>query len=136
MFEAVHIFAVLGTACFMMALATVWYSQMLFGKMWMREAKVTPQMIEDAQPRLYTHMFLTFCSYVVMLTLLSFLVAYAPLLSISPLQAAGLLSVFVAAGAVAPTLFEGKSIYYYFIRIGFYILFVVLGTAILQYWPW
>ena len=136
MFELIHEFAVLGTACFMLALATVWYSPMLFGKAWMREAKITKEMLEKAQPDNWKHMLVTFVSYVVMLGLLAVMVVYAPILDLSPLCAAAYLSLFVVAGLVSTTLFEGRSFRYFFIQAGFYVLFIVLGTLMLQYWPW
>ena len=136
MFEVIHEFAILGTACFMMALATVWYSPMLFGNIWMKEVSLTEEMVEKTKPDMWKHMALTFGSYVVMLGLLALVVAYAPLLSLSPLTAAGFLALFVAAGAVPTILFEGRSITYYSIYVGFYVLFIILGVLILQYWPW
>lgn len=136
MFEVIHEFAVLGTACFMMALATVWYSPMLFGTQWMKEVGLTDEMIEKTKPDMWKHMVLTFISYVVMLGLLAYVVVYAPLLSLTPLMAAGLLGAFVAAGAVPAVLFEGRTVRYYAIHVGFSILFIVLGVLILQYWPW
>jgi len=136
MFEVVHEFAVLGTACFMMALATVWYSPMFFGKIWMKETGLTDEKVEKAQPEMMKHAALTFISYSIMLTLLSQLIAYAPDVGLEPLRAAGLLSVFIVAGAVPVTLFEGRTIRYFSIQIGFYVLFIMLGTGILQYWPW
>lgn len=136
MFELIHEFAVLGTASFMMALATVWYSPMLFGKVWMKETGLTNESIEAAEVHMLKHMLLTFTSYTVMLTLLALVLAYLPMLPITALQAAVLISVFVAASAVGPTLFEGRSLTYYAIRVGFYVLFIVLGTFILEFWPW
>ena len=136
MFELIHEFAVLGTACFMLALATIWYSPMLFGKTWMRETKITPEMLEKAQGDNWKHMFLTFVSYVIMLGLLALMVVYAPFLGLTPLFASGILSIFVVAGTVPNTLFEGRSRTYFLIQAGFHVLFIVLGTLMLQYWPW
>jgi len=136
MFEMIHEFAVLGTACFMMALATVWYSPMVFGSMWMKEVGLTDEMVEKTRPDMWKHMLLTFGSYVVMLGLLSLMVAYAPMLKLEPLVAAGYLSLFVAAAGVPTILLEGRSIRYYGIYVGFYVLFILLGVLILQYWPW
>lgn len=136
MFDLIHEFAVLGTACFMMALATVWYSPMLFGKAWMRETGITDEMIEKAQPHMWQHMLLTFVSYVGMLGFLSLLVVYAPVLGFVVWKAAAALALFLALAAVAPTLFEGRSVTYYGIRVGFYAVFIILGALMLQYWPW
>lgn len=136
MFELVHEFAVLGTACFMMALATVWYSPMLFGKAWMRETGISQEDVDAMQPHMWKHMLLTFISYAAMLMILAHVVVYAPILGFVVWKIALLIAFFVAMAAVAPALFEGRSVTYYFIRTGFYAVFIVVGTLMLQYWPW
>lgn len=136
MFEVVHEFAVLGTTFFMMALATVWYSPMLFGGVWLKEARLTDEMLEKAEPHMLKHMILTFVSYALMLVLIAHMVVYAPLLSLKAIEAAGLLVLFVTLGAIPTVLFEGRSIRYFGIQVGFYAVFILLGTLILQYWPW
>jgi len=136
MFEMIHEFAVLGTACFMMALATVWYSPMLFGNIWMKEVGLTEDILEEKKSDMWKHMLLTFISYCVMLGLLSLVVVYAPLLSLEPWLVAVGLTAFVAAVGVPAVLFEGRSFRYYTIQTGFNILFIMFGVMILQYWPW
>ena len=136
MFELIHEFAVLGIAFFMLALATIWYSPMVFGKKWMQEVKITPEMIEAAEADAWQHMVLTFISYVFMLSLLALLVVFAPKISLTPVQAAAILSVFVVATFIPATLFEGKTLRYFLIQSGFFVLFIMLGTLMLQYWPW
>ena len=136
MFELVHEFAVLGTAFFMMALATVWYSPMLFGRAWMRETGISQEDVDAMQPQMWKHILLTFISYAAMLTMLAYVVVYAPILGFVVWKTAIAIAFFVAMAAVAPTLFEGRSATYYFIRVGFYAVFIVVGTLMLQYWPW
>lgn len=136
MFDVVHEFAVLGTTFFMMALATVWYSPMLFGKRWISEARITDTMLASAESQAGKHMVLTFCSYAVMLFMLALVVAYAPRVGLQPLEAAGLIVLFVSAGAIPAALFEGRSIRYFGIQAGFYSIFIVVGVALLEYWPW
>jgi hypothetical protein len=120
----------------MLALATIWYSPMLFGKLWMKETNITQEMVEAAEADTWKHMLITFVSYVVMLGLLALMVAVAPKVSLTPVQAAVLLSVFVSAGSVSTTLFEGRSARYFFIQSGFHVVFIFVGTLMLQYWPW
>lgn len=136
MFELIHEFAVLGTACFMMALATVWYSPMLFGSLWMRETGITDAMVDEKKPQMLRDMLLTYISYVGMLGLLALVVVYAPLLGFTVFQAAIAIALFTALSAVPSTLFEGRSFSYYLIRTGFYVVFIVVGTLMLAYWPW
>jgi hypothetical protein len=136
MLEVIPLLAILGTTCFMMALATIWYSPLLFGLLWMKETGLTDEMVEKAKPAFWKHMVLTFVSYGSMLGLLSCIVVYAPLLGLAPLSAASLLLLFVAAAGVPSVLSEGRSFRYYSIYIGFYVVFILLGTVMLQHWPW
>ena len=136
MFSLISLFAIFGTACFMMALASIWYSPMLFGNAWMREVGISDTMLEEAQKDKWKHVLLTFISFSVMLGFLSYMVAYAPKLGFRPIELSFALSVFFASAMVAPTLFEGRSLRYYGIKVGFYVLFIMLGTLVLEYWPW
>lgn len=136
MFDLIHEFSVLGTACFMMALATVWYSPMLFGTRFMRESGVTQKMIDDKQPQMLKHMALTFVSYVGMLTVLALLGSVASVLGMAVWEIAALASLFIACALIPAVLFEGRSGVYYAIQAGFYVVFVMLGTLMIQYWPW
>ncbi len=132
----IDIFAVIGTSLFMMALATVWYSPFLFGRQWMKEVGLTEAVLEEKESESYKHMILTFVSYSVLLSLLSLVVAYAPKLSIDSLYIAGGITLFVAALGVPSVLSEGKSLRYYMIQTGFYVVFIMTGVAMLEYWPW
>ncbi len=136
MFSLISLFAILGTACFMMALVTIWYSPLLFGNAWIREVGISEAMLEEAQRDTWKHMFLTFVSFSVMLGFLSYMVILAPKIGVRPVELAVALSAFFASAMVAPTLFEGRSLRYYGIKVGFYVLFILLGTIILEYWPW
>jgi len=136
MFDLIHEFAVLGTACFMMALATVWYSPMLFGNRWMKEVGITQEMVEAMEPQMWKHMVLTFVSYTGMLVLLALVGVYAPVLGFEVWKVAVAITFFVACAAVGPTLFEGRSRAYSLIRVGFYAVFIIIGTLMLQHWPW
>lgn len=136
MFELIHEFAVLGTACFMMALATVWYSPMLFGTAWIREAKISDEMMAAGESQLWKHMVLTFISYTFMLGLLALVVVYAPVLGFAVWKVVVAIALFYALAAVGPTVFEGRSLTYYAIGVGFHSLFIIMGTLMLQYWPW
>ena len=51
MFEFVNEIAVLGTTFFMMAVATLWYSEYLFQKIWMDAVGLTQYDIEQCRPQ-------------------------------------------------------------------------------------
>ena len=136
MFEGVNEIAVLGTTFLMMAVSTVWYSQMLFGNAWMKAVGLTDEDVEKARPHLWKQMVVTFVSYAFLLLVLAHAVLYAPLLGLEALTVAIVIGFFLASFGVASVVWEGRSLQYYAINVGFYFVFVVSGTLILEYWPW
>jgi len=48
-FAAIHEFAVLGTTFFILALATLWYSPLLFGNLWLRVSKTTGVVFDETK---------------------------------------------------------------------------------------
>lgn len=79
---------------------------------------------------------MTYVSYVGMLGLLALVVVYAPMLGFTVLEAAVAITLFVSLAAIAPALFEGRSMTYVAIRTGFYAVFIIVGALMLQHWPW
>lgn len=136
MFEGINEIAVLGTTFLMMAVATIWYSPMLFGNAWMKAVGLTDTDVEKARPNMWKQMVVTFVSYAFLLLMLAYVVMYAPVIGIATLKVALILSLSMAAFAVATVVWEGRSLIYYCINVGFYSVFILLGTLILQYWPW
>jgi len=134
-FELIDIVAVLATAFFMMALCTIWYSSMLFGKVWNKEVGILPLWLQSTKG----HMLLlgtTFVCYVIALCVLSYVVTIAPLLSLSLLQIASLSTLFALALLGMFSVAEGRRFPYYFVNAGFLAVFITGGILILAYWPW
>lgn len=134
-FELIDIVAVLATALFMMALCTVWYSSMLFGKVWNKEIGTLPGWLQSTKGHMVL-LSVTFGCYVVALSVLSYVVTIAPLLSLSLLQIAGISTLFAFSLLGIFSVAEGKRLPYYFVHGGFLAVFIIGGTLILSYWPW
>lgn len=136
MFEGVNEIAVLGTTFFMMAVATVWYSPMLFGTVWMKATRLTDEDTQKAKKTMWLQILLTFVSYASMLLLLGYVIAFAPTLGLTAFNASLLLVGFVWAVLIAFIIWELKPFSYYFIHAGFFGVFIIVGTFLLDYWPW
>lgn len=136
MIEGINIVAVLGTTCFMMASATVWYSPMMFGKRWLKEMNVTEDEVERSRQNIFTHLTLLGIAYAVVLTTISFLIYHFNSANLQLIH----LGVAFAAIPVAvlgnTTLLENRSRVYFLINAGFCVYFVIVGTFMLSYWPW
>lgn len=136
MFEGINIIAVLGTSCFMLASATVWYSPLLFGKRWLSELGVTEAEIEASRQNVYVHLTLMGLGYAVALTGLATLLRLVSTLPISAFELGVGASVIVAALVGTTVLWENRSRWYFFITAGYYTYFIVVGILLLSYWPW
>lgn len=135
-FAVIHEFAVIGTTFFMLALATLWYSPLLFGTMWARVSKQAGVVFDESSANFVRQLSLTFIAYAVEVSLLAWLLAYAPGHGLVPWQLAAVLMLFTAAVTAPPVLFEDRPVAYYAIHTGFMVVFIGVSVAALTYWPW
>jgi len=131
LFSTINIIAVLGTTCLMMAVSTIWYSSLLFGKfVW----KTEDEEYNDSYALRLT--LLRFVAYACVLSLLSSMISLSPLLSLKPSAIAVALLVLAGALISLPAILERRPLSYYLTNVGFVGVLIVGGTFVLQYWPW
>lgn len=130
LFEIINEVAVVGITFFMMAVSTVWYSSVLFGKFVFKNERV-----HDTQ-KMFVMLALTAVSYAVALALIAYVIAFAPVFMVTALTMAVLIAVFASALFAPLMIFESKTLTEYLVHVGFIILFVIGGSILLQYWPW
>lgn len=135
-FDVINEVAVLATTLLMMAVATVWYSEVLFGKMLMGASSVQKESTDKNKSNTLLILALTFISYFVILAILAYLIALSPLLPASPFVVAIFAVAFALALGILPVVSEGRPFPYYLVNGGFVSLFIVGGTFVLHYWPW
>jgi glucose uptake protein GlcU len=129
MFELINEVAVLGTTFLMMAIGTVWYSSMLFGN-------ALPHGSGSSKENARLKIAVTFAAYFLMLSVLAYVLALAPILGTSLLFVLGSISVFVLSLIGSLFVLEHKSIREYLITSGFFVVFIIGGGLVLEYWPW
>jgi hypothetical protein len=136
LFAVIHEFAVLGTTFFLLALATLWYSPLLFGAMWTRAAGGHPTVFNEDTSGYGIQLGLTFLAYLIQVTLIAWLLAFAPSVGVTPAMLAGLLGLFAVSLTLPPVLYEAKSWQYFVVHSGFMVVFTGVSVASLTYWPW
>ena len=135
-FAAIHEFAVLGTTFFILALATLWYSPLMFGNLWLRVSKTTGVVFDETKAGFWKQLGIAFVAYLGMVTLVALAVTFTSVTGL-PLGIVMLgASVFIACVTVPPALFEARPWQYYGIHTGFMILSVLVAAVLLTYWPW
>lgn len=127
----INIWAVLVAALAKFAVGALWYSPYLFGKVWMREAKLTPEQCADP------------LKPIILSAILALIVAFTMAVVIE-LTGVGLfealaLAVVIAIGLVcalfAPAFaFEGRSFRLYMIYACQYLVELVVMAAIIGAW--
>jgi len=136
MLEGINIVAVLGTTFFMMASATVWFSPFMFGKLWLRELKITESDIDASRRDMTFYLSVTALSYAAALTVLAHVVSHMPYLEVGNTEVIVAMSVLVVAVLGNTALWENRSRVYFLVNAGFYAYFVIVGMLMIQYWPW
>lgn len=136
MLTYVNLTAVLGTALFMVAASTLWYSEYLFLKLWMRSVQLTQEQIDRASVHLVRNAVITFFLYVIGVYVVALFVGYAQVFNVSVQHVALALASICVALTAGFALWEQRSLTYIAITAGFVSVFVLGSAFILYYWPW
>jgi len=136
MFEFVNEVAVIGTAFFMMAIATLWYSEYLFQKSWLAAVKLTEEDLIAGSQHVKLNMFVTFCSYILAIYIIAVVIGYAQVYGL-PIQKITALAVLGFAALFAGfSVWEQRPISYLVVSLGFSTVFIVGSSFFLHNWPW
>lgn len=136
MFDSVNVIAIIGTAFFMMASATVWFSPMLFGKAWLRTLRATEEEIEATRENITKYLMTNFVLYGAALFVLAQVAQIVTALKHDVLTVSLYGAVLIVSIIGSMVLWEGKGKINFFINAGFYAYFVVVGMFMISYWPW
>lgn len=124
--------AVIGCTFLMLAVATIWYSSSLFGELFQSSAT---QKSEQKYGSAVSLLVRGVC-YAILLSLLAYTLALAPLAQLTLLQVA--LGFFIVCAAVlaAYAVAEEKTLIHYAVHASFYFIFICGGAFVITYWPW
>lgn len=138
MFIDINLVAVLVAAAANFVIGFLWYSPLLFEKVWMKEMKVTKEDIEKAKKK-------GMAKEIVAGLVIAFILAYvlAHFIALGAMAAAGsafLLALWIWLGFFAvPTfdsvLWEGKSAKLWALGAGYRLAGLLTMTAIISLWP-
>lgn len=136
MFEVVNEVAVIGTTFFMVALATLWYSEYLFQKPWMNSVGLEVNDMDRARSRMKHNFVITFCTYAITIFFLALASGYAQMFDLSVQKMAVSIALGFSAFMAGFVVWEQRSATYYFITAGFGSIFIIASMLLLYYWPW
>lgn len=133
-FPIIHEVAVIGSAVFMMAAASLWYSDFLFGPVWNRVSGNTRIVVVGVKDS--AALALMLLGYVGVMAGVAFVLGITPLLPITAVGSIGLLWVVVMAALGIQALGERRSLLYYIISAGWISVVIFGGAVLINYWPW
>ncbi len=132
----VNEFAIIVSSLLALALGSIWYSPLLFGKLWQRAANLSEADLEFSRPLLTRSLIVGFLSNVVVMYVIASLLRLMEVAKSSPVSLAGFLIALFGASVASMVMWEKKSLMYFVIHVGYGILIVLVGITVLALWPW
>jgi hypothetical protein len=136
MFYGINEVAVIVSAILALAIGSVWYSPLLFGKPWMEAVGLTPQGFESSEKNIPKLFLWAALSNVVALFVLAYLTQRVHTEQSSVLELSLWLSVMVSALFVGSAIWEQKPLSYMYINIGYFAVVIIGGAHVIALWPW
>jgi len=136
-FAGINYYAVFVSALAVNILGGLWYSPVLFGKIWLKLAGLTPEKMASEKARGMIHRyFISLIASFVMAYVLAPFVAVGARGSLAPALLLGfwLWLGFIVTRFVGPSLWEGKSWGLYFLNISYELVAILLMATILVLW--
>lgn len=136
MFENVNEAAVLVSVLLAMAVGSIWYSPLLFGKHWMRATGLTEADLEASKEKMPKLLVGAFVANLLLLYMIAQFVAFTQAAHKSLEVTATYLVLFLFAVMASAVIWEKKTLPYLFINVGYATVVVFGGMTVIWYWPW
>lgn len=128
--------AIIGTAAFMMAAGTVWYSDLWAGARFRRIVSLSPEKDSEQRALLIPHIVLTGLGYVVVLSITTMAMLILAKSNLPIILAPLSILLVVLHGVMQGVIWEGRTWRYFVIVGGFYTVMILGGASMIWYWPW
>jgi len=136
MFSDVNEIAVIVTALLCIAVGSIWYSPLVFGKYWMSAARLTGEDLSMTRGALIRSLTYAGVANIVFVYVIARLIARVSSEQFPLVTEGGLLILLVAASMASVVVWEKKSFTYLAIHIGYVSLVVCTSIVVLSLWPW
>lgn len=128
--------AILVSTLLAIAVGSIWYSPLVFGKHWQKAAGLTDADLELTKPMFLRLLSVAFVSNVCMLFALAHAVRFADMYDVPILHLIASIVVLLGGSVVSMVVWEKRSYMYFAIHIGYIALVATLGVLVISYWPW
>lgn len=136
MLSEVNELAIVVSALLSLALGSIWYSPLVFGKHWQRAAGLTDADLELSRFSLMRSLIVGFLGNLIVLYVIATLLRVAEVTEMARGTLALILIGLFGASVASMVVWEKKGLMYFFIHVGYGVLVVLVGITILSLWPW
>ena len=132
----VNIFAVLAAGLASVVIGFIWYHPAVFGTMWMRIVNISPEDLEKGKKKMPLMALIGFVASVVLAWVLAhFSFVWGALTIGSALELGFWVWLgFMAPILLGPVLWEGKSVKFFAITAGYWLVAVLVASVIVTLW--
>ncbi len=136
MFGDVNEIAIFVTTLLSIAIGSIWYSPLVFGKYWMQSAGISDGDIEEEGKHIVRSViFACIANFFVFLSLAKFIV-FAEQAGVSYITLGGYLGLFCVGLLSYTVIWERRSRVYFAIHTSYAVLLLLVGIVVISYWPW
>jgi hypothetical protein len=136
MFDEVNEIAIIVTALLGIAIGSIWYSPLVFGKYWMSAARLTKEDLAMSRASLVRSIGYASIANIVFVYIVARLIGLVAAQDF-PLAVLGvLLILFLVTSMTSVVVWEKKSFVYLMIHAGYGSIIVCISILVLAFWPW
>lgn len=136
MFENVNEVSVLVSAILAIAIGSIWYSPLLFGKYWMRAAGLTENDLEMQKQKIVRLLALAIVVNLGLFFIIAQFVELAENSGKAILSVALFLTILISGVLASAVIWEEKPLSYLLINISYAAVIIFGGMSVIWYWPW
>ncbi len=128
--------AVLTASLLALALGSIWYSPLVFGRHWQKSVGLTDTDLTISNPVLVKSLAVALLSNGAVLFVIAHLVRLRDTYSFSNIELGVSITILLVASVANMVVWEKRSFMYFLIHLGYALLIVCMGIVVFTYWPW
>jgi hypothetical protein len=132
----INILAIVVSALLAVAIGSIWYSPLVFGRVWLQSIGRDENENSDAEKILIVTIFKIALIQTLFFVVLSQFIVIGQMSSIKLTHIGALLLALLALSNAGTAIWERRSIVYIAIHIGYMVLAFASGLSVIALWPW
>ncbi len=136
MLENIPEVPILVSSLLAIAIGSIWYSPIFFGKYWMQAVGFSEADLDISQKQTAKFLGFGFLAHLVLFFALAKFVSHAVVFEEPIWPIAGLLVLLLSAAMAVLVIWERRPLSYLCINIGYSAIVIFGGMSVIAYWPW